>query len=235
MDRTCSARNREEKRKVDKMVVCPYCGKENADGSAFCCECGAPLKAASEAAASAQIYDQQDTASFEPAGGVFGAKPASGGFDAGSPQDFGGQAETLTQPTYNSTFEQTQSSTYDEQTYQSTQQTYQPAPAQNQTYSQQGAGQSNYQQGPAQPTYQQTNWNAPIAPIPTGGLLAWSIITILLCTIPGIVALVNTLGINKATTVEEQQKKMSAARLWCIIGTVLGILGVIGNLAANMH
>ena len=72
-----------------------------------------------------------------------------------------------------------------------------------------------------------------VAPISTGGLLAWSIITLLLCTIPGIVAIVKTSGINKSFTVEEQQKKLSSAKTWCIVGTVLGILAVIGAAIAN--
>lgn len=72
-----------------------------------------------------------------------------------------------------------------------------------------------------------------VSPVPTGGLMAWSIITLLLCTIPGIVALVQTLGINKSVTVEEQQKKMSTARTWCIVGTILGILALIGAMAQN--
>ena len=71
----------------------------------------------------------------------------------------------------------------------------------------------------------------PVAPVPTGGLMAWSIITLLLCTIPGIVAIVKTSGINKATTVEQQQAQISSAKTWCIVGTVLGILAVIGSLA----
>ena len=70
-----------------------------------------------------------------------------------------------------------------------------------------------------------------VAPVATGGLLAWSIVSLLLCLIPGIVALVQTLGINKCATVEEQQKKMKNARIWCIVSTVLGILSVIGQLA----
>lgn len=73
----------------------------------------------------------------------------------------------------------------------------------------------------------------PVAPVSTGGLIAWSIITILLCTIPGIVALVNTLNINKAMSVEEQQQKIKNAKLWCIIGTVLGVLAVIGSVAGG--
>ena len=73
----------------------------------------------------------------------------------------------------------------------------------------------------------------PVAPIPTGGLLAWSIISILLCTIPGIVALVQTLGINKCTTVEEQEKKAKNAKIWCIVATALGILAIIYARVAN--
>ena len=66
-----------------------------------------------------------------------------------------------------------------------------------------------------------------VSPIPTGGLLAWAIITVLLCTIPGIVAIVQTAGINKCYTVEEQQKKLQSAKIWCIVGTVLGVLAII--------
>lgn len=72
-------------------------------------------------------------------------------------------------------------------------------------------------------------------PVPTGGLIAWAIITLLLCTIPGIVALVNASGINSAMTVEEQQKKISTTKTWCLVGTILGglalIFMIIGGLA----
>lgn len=73
----------------------------------------------------------------------------------------------------------------------------------------------------------------PVAPVPTGGLIAWSVVSVLLCLIPGIVALVQAIGINKCTTVEEQQRKMSSAKMWCIISTVLGVLFIIGKLVAN--
>lgn len=66
-----------------------------------------------------------------------------------------------------------------------------------------------------------------VQPYPTGGLIAWSIVTLLLCTIPGIVALVHTCGINSCTTVEAQRKKISNAKTWCIVGTVLGVLYLI--------
>ena len=73
-----------------------------------------------------------------------------------------------------------------------------------------------------------------VTPVSTGGLLAWAIISILLCTIPGIVALVKVLGINNSVTVEEQQKKLSSAKTWCIIATVLGALTVLGSIASNL-
>ena len=108
----------------------------------------------------------------------------------------------------------------------------QPAGGQQNTYDQQSYGQQPYGQqgmgyGNAYGGFQ------PVSPIPVGGMIAWSIITIFLCTIPGIVGLVYTLRINKCTTVEEQQKALKTAKTWCIVGTVLGILSVIGTLAAN--
>ena len=73
-----------------------------------------------------------------------------------------------------------------------------------------------------------------VEPYPTGGLMAWSIITLLLCTIAGIVAIIQTTGINKCATVEEQKKKISSAKTWCIIGTVVGIFALIGNIATRV-
>lgn len=80
------------------------------------------------------------------------------------------------------------------------------------------------------PTAQQYYVPQPVPPVSTGGLMAWAIITLFLCTIPGIVAIVKTAGINKATTVVEQQDRMSSARTWCIVGTVLGVLSLLGAL-----
>ena len=44
---------------------------------------------------------------------------------------------------------------------------------------------------------------------------------------------VYTPNINKAMSVEEQQQKIKNAKLWCIIGTVLGVLAVIGSVAGG--
>lgn len=64
----------------------------------------------------------------------------------------------------------------------------------------------------------------------TGGMIAWSIVTLLLCTIPGVIALVNTTGVNKCATRAEQEKKLSTAKTWNIIGTILGGLALLGSL-----
>ncbi len=90
------------------------------------------------------------------------------------------------------------------------------------------------QSEPYQPIQQPfTAFQQSVTPYATGGLLAWSIVCILLCLIPGVVALTKTLSINKSATVEEQQGKISSARTWCIIATVLGVISWIGTIASN--
>lgn len=64
-----------------------------------------------------------------------------------------------------------------------------------------------------------------------GGMVAWSVVTLLLCTIPGIISLVQVCGVNSCATKTEQEKKLSSAKTWNIVGTVLGILALIGSLA----
>ena len=76
---------------------------------------------------------------------------------------------------------------------------------------------------------QNAAYGQPAAPskYPSGGLIAWAVVTLLFCRIPGIVALVYALSINSSATVADQQKKISNAKLWCIIGTVLGVLSIL--------
>ena len=89
------------------------------------------------------------------------------------------------------------------------------------------------QQGAASSYYQ-----PPVPQYSTGGLVAWGIITLLLCTIPGVVALVKVANINNARTVEEQQRAVSDVKTWCTVGTVLGVLfyiiGILGAVAAAL-
>ena len=94
---------------------------------------------------------------------------------------------------------------------------------------------SQYNQQPYSQYNQQPYYQPPVPQVPTGGLMAWSIITLLLCTIPGIVALVKVNGINKCATVEEQQNKIKSVKIWCTIGTILGVLAVIWQIAANVN
>ena len=74
--------------------------------------------------------------------------------------------------------------------------------------------------------YGAAQYTAP-TPRPTGGLIAWAIISILLCMIPGIVGLVQALSVNSAPTAEEQQRKISSAKTWCLVATILGVLGLV--------
>ena len=72
----------------------------------------------------------------------------------------------------------------------------------------------------------------PVPHYDNGGLIAWSIVTLLLCTIPGIVGLVKACKINNATSYAEQQKMVSSCKTWCTIGTIIGavllVLTIIG-------
>ena len=107
------------------------------------------------------------------------------------------------------------------QQYQPTQQPYQ------QTYQQQT-------QLPFNQTYQQPSQYAPER-YSNGGLIAWSVITILLCTVPGIIAMINACGINSCTTAAQQQGKIKTARVCCIIGTVLGVISLLVSIIANLN
>lgn len=69
--------------------------------------------------------------------------------------------------------------------------------------------------------------NDPPVQYPTGGLIAWSVITLLLCTIPGIMGLIKSTQINKCTSRTEQDKVISSAKTWNIVGCVLGGLYLI--------
>ncbi|MBO4418280.1 MAG: hypothetical protein J5789_00410 [Oscillospiraceae bacterium] len=60
----------------------------------------------------------------------------------------------------------------------------------------------------------------------SGGLIAWAILTMLLCVIPGVIALVFAVEINNSYTYDEQYRKLSLAKGWCAAGTILGLFGL---------
>ena len=99
----------------------------------------------------------------------------------------------------------------------------------------------SYQSQPSAVTEASQNYAAPqshaapqpVAPVPTGGLIAWSIVTLLLCTIPGIVGLVQACGINKTYTVEDQQKKIKSCKTWNTVGCILGGIYLILSIIAT--
>lgn len=64
-----------------------------------------------------------------------------------------------------------------------------------------------------------------------GGMMAWSIVTLLLCTIPGIVAIVYTNKANKALLRTEEEAALKTAKVWNIVGDVIGVLFLIGTIA----
>ena len=75
----------------------------------------------------------------------------------------------------------------------------------------------------------------PVEPIPTGGLIAWGIFVLLFCTIPGVVALINTRKINRATSYEEQQHALDVTKKWLIAGTILAVLNMILQVYSRMQ
>ena len=186
------------------MAVCTNCGTPNPDGSKFCTGCGAPLVgadiAADVAAAAAAVIPDAPAAPEIPVP----ADPAVPEAPAPTQPEAPVPELTIDPP---------------QPDFSAPQPTYTPPQPDFST---------------AQPAYaaQQPVYNAPqsVAPVSTGGLLAWAIISILLCTIPGIVALIKVLGINNSATVEEQQQKLSSAKTWCIVATVLGAVALIANI-----
>lgn len=53
-------------------------------------------------------------------------------------------------------------------------------------------------------------------------MIAWSVLSILLCTIPGIVGLVHSCQISGSRSAEEEAQHLSNAKTWNTIATVLG-------------
>ena len=117
------------------MVICPYCGSENADENKFCDNCGAPLKEQRSEAANLESTVPNE-----------------------SSEDPYGSAED-------------DSLSSNDQPYQ------------------------DNAQNDGSPAYISTTQM--VEPIPTGGLVVWAAIVLLLCTIPGAVAFYFIAKINQ--------------------------------------
>ena len=186
------------------MAFCPNCGTNNPDDAKFCSGCGAPVVV--QAPAAPPVEAPVAEAAAAAAAAVVPEIPTAPEIPAAAaPQApvTAPEAPAAAAP---------QAPVVPELTFNAPQPTYTPQ-----------------QPDFTAPQYQQPT-QAP-APVATGGLLAWSIVTILLCWIPGLVALLNVLRINKCATAEEQAKRISQAKLWCIIGTVLGVISLIFTFA----
>lgn len=155
------------------MVICPYCGSENADENKFCDNCGAPLKEQRSEAA-----DQESIVPNESSEDPYGS--AEDDSLSNNDQPYQGNVQNDGSPAYISTTQM-------------------------------------------------------VEPIPTGGLVVWAAIVLLLCTIPGAVAFYFIAKINKASSYEEQQDLLKKTKIILIVGTVLGVLGLFGQIGARLN
>ena len=73
-----------------------------------------------------------------------------------------------------------------------------------------------------------------VEPIPTGGLVVWAVVVLLLCWIPAAFALYYIFKINKATSYEEQQDLLKKAKTALIIGSVLGVLNLVSQIGLRI-
>ena len=61
--------------------------------------------------------------------------------------------------------------------------------------------------------------------------MAWSIVTLLLCVIPGIVAITKVSKANATHSADEAQGYLQSAKKWNIAGCIIGVLAIIGMLS----
>lgn len=78
------------------------------------------------------------------------------------------------------------------------------------------------------------NEQQPPEKIPIGGYIAWAIVNILFCTIPGAIGLYFVLKINKAPTQDDQLRAVDSAKKALMIGSVLAALNLLMQIVANM-
>ena len=97
--------------------------------------------------------------------------------------------------------------------------------------------------------YQQPAYQPPVNPAPTyqppvtpsqandlplhnnGGMMAWSIVTLFLSLIFGVIAISQVSKANKAAIRTEELEHLGKAKTWNIVGDVIGVLAIIGTLS----
>ncbi|NLE71293.1 MAG: CD225/dispanin family protein [Actinomycetales bacterium] len=91
-------------------------------------------------------------------------------------------------------------------------------------------GQQPYGQGYGYSAYGQGGYAPQPVGSPPPNHLVWAIITILLCTIPGIVAVIFATQVNSKWAMGDVAGAENAsrqARTWSLVGTILGVLGIV--------
>ena len=72
------------------------------------------------------------------------------------------------------------------------------------------------------------------APRPNGGLIVWSVLTLLFfCLVPGLAGLAYAVNLNCADTKKEQDRRANLAFIFCIVGTMIGTFVIMFSLAAE--
>ena len=61
-----------------------------------------------------------------------------------------------------------------------------------------------------------------------GGLLVWSVVNLVLCTIPGVAALALTVKGRAQNDAEKQKKYLADAKVWNIVATIAGLAMIVG-------
>lgn len=90
--------------------------------------------------------------------------------------------------------------------------------------------QPGYPQAPGYSAYGQGGYVPQPQGTPPPNYLVWAIITILLCTIPGIVALVFSTQVNSKWSMGDTAGAYNAskqARTWSLVGTILGGIAIV--------
>ena len=201
-------------REDNSMANCRNCGAEISPLAKVCPYCGMPQQVQEE-----DPFDQTQAYipnQGQPSGGNYNSQPAGNGYNNQQVSNYNNQPVNNynNQPVDN----------YNNQPINN----YNNQPVNNYNNQPMGNG-YNMNGGPGFGMDQRP------APMPTGGMIALSIVAMLFCFIGGIITLIKTVNINNALTYAEQQARYASAKKWgiasIIIGIVMSILVFVGQMA----